>query len=301
MIRNRVLILYLCAGAACLSQTTTPAGDTAWSIHFQATSIGQEHGAFQALYSGTNSLPSVAEHRASVTGTVFLALRLNSHWDFVFDPELAGGRGFGYVTGIAGFTNGEIPRVSSATPTLYVARGYARYTIPLGPETEIVEGAANQASGSRPVERLSLITGKFAMTDFFDNDSYSHDPRSQFMNWALMYNGAWDYPADTRGYTMGTLQELDMRNWALRTAVVMEPTRRTAPRSIPGSAGIAVLRSNSSTPIASAGVAESFGFWRSRTKRTPAVTVRLSWRPRPARFPISVQLGEMERKNTASA
>jgi high affinity Mn2+ porin len=44
------------------------------------------------------------------------------------------------------------------------------------------------------------------------------------MNWSLIYNGAWDYPADTRGYTIGTMQELRMRNWAFRAASVMEPT-----------------------------------------------------------------------------
>jgi high affinity Mn2+ porin len=175
---KRLLICYLCfsVSAACLAQGPTTGNDT-WNIHFQATSIGQQHGAFPALYEGAK------------------------HWDFVINPEVAGGRGFGYVTGIAGFTNGEIPRVSSAMPTLYAARAYARYTIPLGPETEMVENSPNQPSGALPVERLSLVTGKFAMTDFFDNNSYSHDPRSQFMNWSLMYNGAWDYPADTRGYT----------------------------------------------------------------------------------------------------
>jgi len=36
------------------------------------------------------------------------------------------------------------------------------------------------------------------------------------MNWALMYNGAWDYPADTRGYTWGGVAELNQPNYALR-------------------------------------------------------------------------------------
>ena len=74
-----------------------------------------------------------------------------------------------------------------------------------------------------------MITGKFAITDYFDNNSYSHDPRRQFMNWPLMSNGAWDYPADTRGYTIGTMQELTMRGWSLRSATVMEPTEANGP------------------------------------------------------------------------
>jgi high affinity Mn2+ porin len=49
------------------------------------------------------------------------------------------------------------------------------------------------------------------------------------MNWSLMYNGAWDYGADTRGYTIGTMEELRLRNWSLRMAHVMEPTTPNGP------------------------------------------------------------------------
>ena len=206
-----------------------PSTSRTWSVHYQATSIGQGHGPFPSPYEGLNSLPPVSEYRVSLTATIFLALRLNHHWEFVVDPELAGGRGFGGVTGIAGFPNGEIPRVASATPTLYLARGYLHYTVPLGTEKEQIIDGANQATATLPARRLSIIAGKFAITDFFDNNSYSHDPRSQFMNWALMSNGAWDYPADTRGYTVGTVEELRMPNWSVRAALVAEPTEANGP------------------------------------------------------------------------
>jgi high affinity Mn2+ porin len=93
-----------------------------WSIHFQATSIGQEHGWFYSLYQGPNSLPSHPEKRVSLTATVFAAARLG-RWQLVLNPEDAGGEGIGRVTGIAGFTNGEMPRVQQATPALYLAGG----------------------------------------------------------------------------------------------------------------------------------------------------------------------------------
>jgi high affinity Mn2+ porin len=200
-----------------------------WNIYFQATSIGQHHGSFPSLYEGPNSLPSHPENRVSLTTTVFLGYRVNSWTELIVDPEVAGGRGFGDVTGIAGFTNGEIPRVASATPTLYPARAFVRNTWALGPATELVDGGPNQLAGTQPVSRFTMITGKFAVTDYFDNNRYSHDPRSQFMNWSLMYNGAWDYPADTRGYTIGAMQELTMRSWSLRAASVMEPTEANGP------------------------------------------------------------------------
>ena len=107
-----------------------------WNVYFQATSIGQHHGAFPSLYEGDNSLPAHPENRVSVTATVFLSYRLNSWTELVVNPEVAGGKGFGQVTGMAGFTNGEIPRVAEATPKLYVARGYVQNTWPLSPEME---------------------------------------------------------------------------------------------------------------------------------------------------------------------
>jgi len=198
-------------------------------MHYQATSIGQYHGGFPSLYEGENSLPPHPESRVSLTTTLFLDFRLGPHADVVVDPEIAGGRGFGQVTGIAGFTNGEIPRVSQATPTLYAARAFVRNTWALGGETELVENGVNQLAGAQPVRRFTVITGKFAVTDNFDANSYSHDPRTQFMNWALMCNGAWDYPADTRGYTIGALEELTMRSWSLRVAQAAEPTTPNGP------------------------------------------------------------------------
>src|SRR6202012_1748121 len=59
--------------------------------------------------------------------------------------------------------------------------------------------------------------------DFFDKNRYSHDPRTQFMGWAVMYNGAWDYAADVRGYTWGWVNEFHARNWSLCYASAAEP------------------------------------------------------------------------------
>ncbi len=231
---KRPLILLI-AGVLCawLPAKAQNAGDSPsterWSVHFQATSIGQYHGGFRSLYEGENSLPPHPESRVSLTTTVFLAFRVNNHIELVVNPEVAGGKGFGMVTGIAGFTNGEIPRVASATPKLYPARAFVRTVWPLGSESEIVEDGVNQIAGRVPTRRLTTVTGKFAVTDYFDNNIYSHDPRKQFMNWSLMYNGAWDYTADTRGYTAGTMEELTMRKWSLRLAHVLEPTTPNGP------------------------------------------------------------------------
>jgi high affinity Mn2+ porin len=260
MLVLRLLILPI---AAAMAQTPTDSETGNWSIHFQATSIGQHHGYFRSPYEGENSLPGHPESRVSITATVFLAYRLN-HWtEFVVDPEVAGGKGFGQVTGIAGFTNGEIPRVAEATPKLYPARAYLRNTWALCPQTELVENGPNQTAGTEPVCRFTMITGKFAITDFFDNNAYSHDPRRQFMNWSLMSNGAWDYPADIRGYTIGTVQELAMRSWSVRGAVVMEPTEANGPTfdtRIAKNRGVAVEWERRYKPQGHAGAVRVLGF-----------------------------------------
>ncbi len=194
-----------------------------WNIFWQATSIGQYHGTFHSPYQGPNSLQDVSERSVSVTSTLFLGLRLDENTVIYVNPELAGGRGFSNVTGIANFTNGELPRVSGATPKPYLARAYIQHDFGWGSERESFGSEENQLSGSRPVNRYTVVVGRFTVTDFLDNNRYSHDPRTQFMGWAIMYNGAWDYPADTRGYTWGWYHELHTAHWSLRYASALEP------------------------------------------------------------------------------
>ena len=194
-----------------------------WNVYFQATSIGQYHGAFDAAYSGPLSLADHPEAEASLTTTLFLGLRPARDTMIYFDPEVAGGRGFSGVNGLADSPNGELPRVAQARPTPYLARLYVTQDIALGDEREAVESDANQLAGSRPARRYSISAGRFSLSDFFDDNRYSHDPRTQFMGWAVMYNGAWDYPADTRGYTWGWVHELHMRRWSVRYASAAMP------------------------------------------------------------------------------
>lgn len=194
-----------------------------WNLFYQATSIGQYHGTFHSPYSGPFSLQDRMERDVSLTTTLFFGLRLEQNTVLYFDPEIAGGRGFSGVDGLANSSNGELPRVASATPKPYVARLYISHDFALGDEKETFESEENQLAGQRPVNRYTVTAGRFTLTDFFDNNRYSHDPRTQFMGWAVMYNGAWDYPADVRGYTWGWVHELHTRHWSFRYASAAMP------------------------------------------------------------------------------
>jgi high affinity Mn2+ porin len=206
-----------------VAQDTNPVQPETWNLYYQVTSIGEHHGSFPSPYQGPLSLVGHPESEVSLTSTLFFGLKWHNT-QLYFDPELAGGRGFSGVNGMANQPNGELPRVAEATPTPYLARLYITQDFGFGDKRETVESDANQVAGTRPATRYSIIVGRFSLTDFFDNNRYTHDPRTQFMGWAIMYNGAWDYAADTRGYTWGWVHEFHTPHWSLRYASAAEPT-----------------------------------------------------------------------------
>jgi high affinity Mn2+ porin len=225
-LRSKFILAGVAAVLSLAAQDPAPTPVDApekWNLYFQATSIGQYHPGFAAKYSGTYSLLAHPEAEASLTSTLFFGYLLARNTQFYFDPELAGGRGFSGTDGVANFPNGEMPRVATATPKPYIARLYVTQDFGFGDARDAVESDENELGGSRPATRYSIIIGRFTVTDFFDNNRYTHDPRTQFMGWAIMYNGAWDYPADTRGYTWGWVHEFHTRRWSVRYASVAEP------------------------------------------------------------------------------
>src|SRR5271169_2708044 len=176
-----VTVLLLTSRAVAQSPDAAAPAFENWDLYYQATSIGQTHGTFNAPYTGPLSLRDYRENDVSLTTTLFFDLRLTHNLQLVFDPEIAGGRGFSGVDGLANPSNGELPRVATATPKPYIARLYLTYDFALGAEKEHVESDANQLAGDRPLVRYTITAGRFSLTDFFDNNSYTHDPRTQFM------------------------------------------------------------------------------------------------------------------------
>jgi len=197
-----------------------------WSTHFQLTVINQSHSGFRSPYKGMNSLADSIETGAtSVTATLFLGRRLWKGAIVYFDPEMSGGKGLSGALGLGGALNGETYRIGDPQPVVTLARTYIQQVIPLGGDTsyEDLADVANQVADRVPTHRMVISLGKFSTADFFDKNRYSHDPRSQFMNWSLMSNGAWDYPANTRGYTFGGVIEWINPGWALRFSSVAVP------------------------------------------------------------------------------
>jgi hypothetical protein len=197
--------------------------EEAYGAKFQATYVWQRKYPFGAAYTGTNSLIPEREKSYSFTATAALGARTWKGGEVYLDPEVAQGVPLSHLTGLGGFTNGEIVRTSGPTASFYVARAFLRQTWGLGGEREAVESDANQLAGSFERRRLVLTAGKLSVQDLFDDNAYSKDPRTQFLNWSLMTYGAWDYAADARGYSWGFALEYFDGPWALRGARFMMP------------------------------------------------------------------------------
>ena len=198
------------------------------SFHFQQTIITQYKPAFHADYSGLNSLSPVAETQTSITATFFGNATLWKGSQFIFDPELSGGAGLSQTLGVAGFPNGETFRVGGTQNKIYIARLFYQQNFEWGNERDTIDADELHLRSTRSKRYFSIGAGKFNMGDFFDDNNFSHDPRQQFMNWALMDNAAWDYPANTRGYILGIYTELGQPNWTLRFAITASVTHENS-------------------------------------------------------------------------
>jgi high affinity Mn2+ porin len=206
-----------------------PPPPSPWSLHVQATYQLQGHGGFDAPYEGTNSFQDRKETRGSFTATLFIGRRLWEGGEAFVNAELLAGGGISSVLGLAGPPNGETYRVDSPELKASLARIFLRQTWSGNGAAEPVENAQNQIAGRQSRRRLVLTAGKFSGTDIFDANTWSHDPRTQFNNWSLWANAAWDYPADTRGYTWGLALEAYRDEWCARLGVFMEPAFANGP------------------------------------------------------------------------
>ncbi len=194
-----------------------------WNWHAQSTGIVQGYPAFPADYSGPNSLNRGGEVRETVSLDLLAGVRLWRGAEARVDGLVWQGFGLSRTLGIDGFPNGEAFRLGAAVPNVNLCRVFLRQTIGFGGEQEEVEDDALHLAGQRDISRLTLTVGRMSAKDIFDNNAYANDPRTQFLNWGLMANEAWDYPADSLGYMTGFTTELDQARWALRYGFFQMP------------------------------------------------------------------------------
>jgi hypothetical protein len=197
-------------------------------ISGQANIIFQGRPAFHSPYEGTNSFRNSAEYKTSLLGTVYTALRpthsIRYNTDLILDIESAGGRGLSQALGLAGATNLDVVRNPNLSSEPYLSHYEIHQVVGFTQKTTSQEPGPWALAPSVPLRRVEFRIGKMSVPDFFDVNGPGSDSHLQFMNWTVDNNGAWDYAADTRGYTVGGMAEYDDRMWSVRYGLFAMPT-----------------------------------------------------------------------------
>lgn len=217
-LHSAVPCAVLLAWAAPARADEAPPASQDLAVHGQATFTVQAVGGFASPYAGNNSL---APHQAKETLdlTAYLGARPWSGAEVWINPEIDQGFGLSNTLGAAGFTSGEAYKVGKSSPYLRLQRLFVRQTFGLGGAREPVAAAANQLAGSQDHDRVVVTIGKFGVADVFDTNRYAHDPRGDFLNWALIDTGSFDYAADAWGYSYGASAEWYQGDWTLRAGL----------------------------------------------------------------------------------
>jgi hypothetical protein len=199
-------------------------GDRLW-VSGQSNFIFQAHEPFHSPYAGTNSFQSNIEQTAlSRVLTLYTGVKL-AHWtEFIFDLEEAGGKGLSQALGIAAFTNLDVVRNPTLSQNVYLARYFIHQTFPLGQQREEAQPNPFSLATSIPKRRIEFMMGKMSLVDFFDVNAVGSDSHLQFTNWAIDNNGAYDYAADTRGYTLAAILSYQGPELGVHFAEALMPT-----------------------------------------------------------------------------
>jgi high affinity Mn2+ porin len=209
------------------AQATLPGANSAWPMLLgaQYTFILQNQSRLYAPYSGPLSLDPNGDTQPTHTIGIYLGWAPVSWGQLDLDLEKFMGAGVSSSTGLGGLTNGDVVRegASGVKKQFYIARSYARFMLPLGDALKTVERAQDQIPGREAATRLELKIGRMALPDDFDQNRYAGSARTAFMNWSLWANTAWDYAADTRGYTDGFVIGFISPDWSLKYGAYLMP------------------------------------------------------------------------------
>jgi high affinity Mn2+ porin len=199
-----------------------------WSFHGQATYVMQWHPDFTAPYTGANSMTPYSNSAQTSDITLYLGRKLWSGAEFYINPEIDQGFGLSNTLGMAGYSSGEAYKVGAQDPYFRLPRAFLRQTIDLGGDIVDLEDQPNQVATSTTANNVVITVGKFSVVDIFDTNKYAHDPRLDFLNWAALDAGAFDYAADAWGFTQGLSVEWNQDWWTARSGFF---TLSTVPNS----------------------------------------------------------------------
>jgi high affinity Mn2+ porin len=234
-LRRWPLVLLLVAAPPLLADSSAdaplsgePAPDSRWPmlVGAQYTFVDQKQSALTSPYEGKYSLRPEGDRQDSHTIGFYGGWAPLSWLQLYLDTEKFMGGAVSNATGLGSLTNGDVVREGAAglKKEFYIARSYLRLMLPLSSELARTARAQDQIPGSEAATRLELKAGRLAISDELDKNRYANATRTQFMNTSLWQNTAWDYAANTRGFSDGFVLSYISPTWALRYALFQMPT-----------------------------------------------------------------------------
>jgi high affinity Mn2+ porin len=186
------------------------------NFHGEYTFVWQGYPAFRSPYQGLQSLPGSGQGRETNDAILAVGLKLWQGAEVWIDPEIDQGFGLADTHGVAGFPSGDSYKLGFDYPYARVNRYFYRQVIDLGGDTVKVDADFNQFEESQTANRIVLTVGKFYQMDIFDTNKYANNPKTDFLNWSVINNGAYDFGSDAWSDTYGVAAEWYQGNWALR-------------------------------------------------------------------------------------
>ncbi|MFI4974081.1 MAG: carbohydrate porin [Caulobacterales bacterium] len=214
--------LPVCAQTAATTTdaaASQPAAPAVWAVHVQATDVFQYHPSFNSPFAGPNSLRGAAALNNTLAASFFVGVRPWRGGQLWVDIDMNQGFAPSNTLGVAGYVNGEGAKVGHKSAYFRPQRAFFRQTIELGGGDDSVDPGLFEFGGKTTRDRLVLTVGKFGATDVFDANAYAHDPTADFLNWALIDTGTWDYAADAWGFSVGGAAEWYTGSWTLRAGL----------------------------------------------------------------------------------
>ena len=187
-----------------------------WLLRGQMTNTIQATPPFRSPYRGENSVSGKRDSTAMQTIDIVLGRRLWDGAEVIAVPSPTRGFGFADNHGLGGLTNTESFHGGTRNWDYNLTRLFIRQTIDVSHDAFGNDDDPMRFAGPLARERITITAGKLAVWDFFDNNSFAHEPRTQFLNYALVGAGAFDYASDAAGFTHGAVLEWENGRWATR-------------------------------------------------------------------------------------
>ena len=192
----------------------------------QYTFVDQKQSSLTSPYEGKLSLHPDGDRQGSHTIGFYGGWAPLSWLQVYLDTEKFMGAAVSNATGVGNLTNGDVVHAGSAglKKEFYIARSYLRLMLPLSSQLSRVARAQDQVPGTEAATRLEVKLGRLSVSDDIDKNRYANATRTQFMNASLWQNTAWDFAANTRGFSDGMVLSFISPTWALRYALFKMPT-----------------------------------------------------------------------------